>query len=86
MAEEAKQKRLCSEIQLFDLCSKEKCAEKEGRYCTSSEMTARFEAISEEDDTMQDRFTEAEDDLDDYDDTENDDLDDVESGSIDEDL
>lgn len=42
--------RLCSEIQLFDLCDLEKCRHKKGRYCTNEELLARFEAIREEDD------------------------------------
>jgi hypothetical protein len=42
-------KRLCSEIQLFDLCSKDVCAHKDGRYCTKGDILARFEAISEDD-------------------------------------
>lgn len=49
MAEESKPKRLCSEIQLFDLCSKDTCTCRDGRYCSNSEMLAKFEAISEED-------------------------------------
>ncbi len=44
--------RLCSEIQLFDLCDLERCSHKEGRYCANGEMLARFERISEKDDTL----------------------------------
>ena len=43
-------KRLCSEIQLFDICSKNSCKYKEGRYCTEGDILARFEAISDEED------------------------------------
>ncbi|MDR3581392.1 MAG: hypothetical protein P4L44_15635 [Oryzomonas sp.] len=43
--------RLCSEIQLFDLCDLERCSLKEGRYCTNGELLTRFERISEKDDT-----------------------------------
>jgi hypothetical protein len=43
--------RLCSEIQLFDLCDLERCSHKEGRYCTNGELLTRFERISEKDDT-----------------------------------
>ena len=40
--------RLCSEIQLFDLCELEKCHHKEGLYCTDEDLLNRFEAIAEE--------------------------------------
>jgi len=40
--------RLCSEIQLFDLCERNKCEFKKGRYCTNGDILARFEAISDE--------------------------------------
>jgi hypothetical protein len=42
--------RLCSEIQLFDLCTKEKCDAKNGRFCTDEILLAKFENISQEDD------------------------------------
>ncbi len=57
MATESKPRRLCSEIQLFDLCTKEKCARKDGKYCADGDMLAKFEAISEDDDVFQDQFT-----------------------------
>jgi len=44
--------RLCNEIQLFDLCELEKCAYKQGLYCTSPELLNRFEAIAEEDERL----------------------------------
>lgn len=43
--------RLCSEIQLFDLCDLERCGHKEGRFCSNVELLTRFERISEKDDT-----------------------------------
>ena len=43
-------RRLCSEIQLFDLCEKDVCGHKDGRYCTKGDILARFEAIMDEDD------------------------------------
>src|SRR5690349_17251290 len=50
--EPAKQaKRLCSEIQLFDLCDLERCGHKDGRFCTDEDLLARFEHIPEEDDS-----------------------------------
>lgn len=47
MAEETKKPRLCSEIQLFDLCSLDVCGHKDGRYCTKGEILAKFEAIED---------------------------------------
>ena len=41
--------RLCSEIQLFDLCDRETCSFKEGRFCTNQDLVDRFERISEDD-------------------------------------
>lgn len=42
--------RLCSEIQLFDLCELDSCRFKSNRYCTNEELLANFESIKEEDD------------------------------------
>jgi hypothetical protein len=42
--------RLCSEIQLFDLCGRDDCKFKKGRYCTNEDILARFEAISDDED------------------------------------
>jgi len=41
--------RLCSEIQLFDLCDQKRCNYKDGRFCTKSELLVRFEHIADED-------------------------------------
>lgn len=41
-------RRLCNEIKLFDLCDRDACGEKDGRFCTNPELLARFEAISDE--------------------------------------
>jgi len=46
-------KRLCSEIQLFDLCDLDTCTCKDGRFCTNPEILQRFEAIKEEDERPQ---------------------------------
>lgn len=59
--------RLCSEIQLFDLCDLEQCRHKEGRFCTRTELLARFEHISDEDECAPLRNAREEDDLDDDD-------------------
>ena len=42
-------RRLCSEIQLFDLCELDSCSHKDGRFCTEPRILERFEAIKEED-------------------------------------
>jgi len=48
MAGEERPRRLCSEIQLFDLCDKTRCASRDGRFCTDENLLNRFEAISQE--------------------------------------
>jgi hypothetical protein len=48
--------RLCSEIQLFDLCEKDVCSHKDGRYCTKGDILAKFEAISEQEDRSPEQF------------------------------
>lgn len=50
MSEAENPKRLCSEIQLFDLCERDECEFKKGRYCTNRDILARFEAISDDED------------------------------------
>lgn len=39
--------RLCSEIQLFDLCDQDSCLYKNGRFCTDPLLLGRFETIAE---------------------------------------
>jgi hypothetical protein len=46
-------KRLCGEIQLFDLCDLDQCNHKDGRFCTHSDLLTRFERIADEDDVVQ---------------------------------
>ena len=48
--------RLCSEIQLFDLCDLDTCCKKDGRYCTNAEVLERFEAIKEEDERSPEQY------------------------------
>ncbi len=50
LEKEPSPRRLCSEIQLFDLCDRDVCGHKDGRYCTKGDILARFEAIMDEDD------------------------------------
>jgi hypothetical protein len=42
--------RLCSEIQLFELCDLDKCDYKKERFCKNEQLLKEFEAIKEEDD------------------------------------
>jgi hypothetical protein len=56
MSAEDRPRRLCSEIQLFDLCTKEKCGAKDGRFCMDEILLARFENISQEDDFPPDQY------------------------------
>lgn len=42
--------RLCSEIQLFDLCDLDRCGYKKDRFCSNQLLLDKFEAIREEDD------------------------------------
>lgn len=40
--------RLCTEIQLFDLCDLDSCHQKNGRFCSDKNLIYRFEKIAEE--------------------------------------
>ena len=40
--------RLCSEIQLFDLCNLDSCHHKNGSFCTDPLLLGRFEKIAED--------------------------------------
>ncbi|GAB4301133.1 MAG: hypothetical protein Fur0034_14470 [Desulfuromonadia bacterium] len=42
-------RRLCSEIQLFDLCNLDTCGHRDGRYCTKGDILSKFEAIQDDD-------------------------------------
>lgn len=59
-------RRLCSEIQLFDLCDLERCKYKNGQFCINEELLTRFEKIVDRDEN--DRFALADEDLDEEDD------------------
>ncbi len=48
--------RLCSEIQLFDLCELDVCGHKDGRYCTKGDILTKFEAIKEEDERSPEQY------------------------------
>jgi hypothetical protein len=81
-------RRLCSEIQLFDLCDRETCGSREGRFCTDQDLLDRFERISEDDRRPVERYPAEEPDEDaegEYDDAFGvDDLDDEGDGWEDE--
>lgn len=49
-------RRLCSEIQLFDLCDLSQCSFKDGRYCTHADLLARFESLAEPEDKPAHRY------------------------------
>jgi len=77
--------RLCSEIQLFDLCELERCDFKDGRFCTDPRLLAKFEAIADvEDERPSDRRAVNVDDADDedefYDDAEEEEEEEEEEG------
>ena len=48
--------RLCSEIQLFDLCDLDSCGRKNGRFCTNSALLDKFEKIAEDELRAPERF------------------------------
>ncbi|HBA71821.1 MAG: hypothetical protein A2X82_19360 [Geobacteraceae bacterium GWC2_55_20] len=52
--------RLCSEIQLFDLCDLTSCGFKSGRFCSNSELLRRFEGIAEQEVRLPDRIMDEE--------------------------
>ena len=49
-------KRLCSEIQLFDLCDLDSCATKSGRFCTDTILLGRFEKVAEKELISSERY------------------------------
>lgn len=56
MEENKKAQRLCSEIQLFDLCELDVCGYKNGRYCTKGDLIARFEAIADDEERTPEQY------------------------------
>lgn len=40
-------RRLCSEIQLFDLCDLDSCLQKSGRFCNDAGLLVQFEKSAE---------------------------------------
>lgn len=74
-------RRLCSEIQLFDLCELDRCSFKEDRFCTNQELLEKFERIADVDRSSRISRDDGDDDLDDdelgYDDGYDDDFEDA---------
>lgn len=58
---ESQPQRLCSEIQLFDLCDLGICRYKTGRFCSNTDLLSRFEKIAEEELRVQERYISEED-------------------------
>jgi hypothetical protein len=54
--------RLCSEIQLFELCELDRCTFKNGRFCTDPQLLERFEKIAEEELRTPERYISEEED------------------------
>lgn len=52
--------RLCSEIQLFDLCDLDSCNQKKGRFCTDPLLLGRFEKIAEDELRAPERYNSVE--------------------------
>lgn len=50
--------RLCSEIQLFDLCSLTSCGFKSGSFCKNSELLCKFERIADQELRSPERYVE----------------------------
>jgi hypothetical protein len=68
--------RLCSEVQLFDLCDLDSCGRKNGRFCADPFLLDRFEKIAEEELRAPDRSVSEEIDDSDVDDSDGDGYDD----------
>ena len=64
--------RLCSEIQLFDLCDADSCHHKDGRFCTDPVLLGRFEKIAEDELRAPERYVSEEVDNADADDSDGD--------------
>lgn len=68
--------RLCSEIQLFDLCDLALCRQRSGRFCTDPVLLSRFEKIAEDEVRAPERYISGEDDDSEADGYDGDDIDD----------
>lgn len=52
--------RLCSEIQLFDLCDLVSCRFKNGHFCSNATLLERFEKIADEEFSSPERYVDEE--------------------------
>jgi hypothetical protein len=79
--------RLCSEIQLFDLCDLDSCKSKIDRFCTNPDLITRFEKVAVSEFRTPERFVEDEEDSE-FEDEDSFSLDDsdYEDDGLDEDL
>jgi hypothetical protein len=68
--------RLCSEIQLFDLCDLDSCLSKNGRFCTDPALLGRFEKIADDELRAPERYVSEEIDDAEADESDNGDYDD----------
>ena len=48
--------RLCSEVQLFDLCELDSCSQKVGRFCSDPVLLSRFEKIADDEIRIAERY------------------------------
>jgi len=48
--------RLCSEVQLFDLCERDSCSHKVGRFCSDPVLLSRFEKIADDEPGTSERY------------------------------
>jgi hypothetical protein len=75
--------RLCSEIQLFDLCSLSTCRFKSGRFCSNPDLLERFEKINDAELRLPQQYQDEE--LDEDEDSDRDDFDDYDRDDAEED-
>lgn len=82
--------RLCSEVQLFDLCDLDSCRHKSGRFCSDPVLLSRFEKIAEDELKSPERYISDEiddaetEDIDNYDEDDNEfEMDDFDGGQDD---
>ena len=53
---EIQPQRLCSEVQLFDLCDLDRCRHKIGRFCSDPILLSRFEKIADDELRSSERY------------------------------
>jgi hypothetical protein len=73
--------RLCSEVQLFDLCTLDSCCHKVGRFCSDPVLLRRFEKIADDELRSPERYV-----FEEPDDSETDDGDGYDYDEVDDEL